>query len=84
MSEQQDGTPAPKEPFRAQRSTQNFLIIFLTMTLILTTVGMMGYGIATGKVGFTGSIDVSILLGVALVTGIGAILRTVFGKSNVG
>ena len=84
MSLPQDGTPASPQALKANRSTQNLLVVFLTVTLILSGVGILFYGIVTDKVPFSGSIDVSTIAAVVIIASFTTILRASFGKNNVG
>lgn len=69
--------------YKIKNRVQEFLIIFLVVTITLFTIGMIAYGIVNGNITFSGNIDVSLITGIVIVTALMAILRTVFGKDNV-
>lgn len=69
--------------YRIRNRVRELLIVFLVVTITLFAIGMITYGILNGSVTFTGSIDVSLVTGIVIVTSLLAILRTVFGKANV-
>jgi hypothetical protein len=62
---------------------QVFLTIFLVVTITLFAISILVYAIMSRKVVFSGSIDVSLIAGIVIITALLAILRTVFGKGNV-
>lgn len=63
--------------------TQEFLMTFLAMTVTLFAVALVVYGIASGSVGFSGTVDVGMISSIVTITALMAILRSVFGRSNV-
>jgi hypothetical protein len=75
--------PVQNNGYKVSSKVQEFLAVFLAITITLFTIGLIIYGIASGSVTFSGSIDVSLVTGIIIVTALMAILRTVFGKSNV-
>jgi hypothetical protein len=62
---------------------QEFLMTFLALTITLFAVAIVAYGLASGSVKFSGSIDVGLISSIVTITALMAILRSVFGKNNV-
>ena len=56
---------------------------FLALTMTLFALAVITYAIATGNVGFSGSIDIGLISSIVTITALMAILRAVFGKNNV-
>ena len=56
---------------------------FLALTITLFALAVITYAIASGNVGFSGSIDIGLISSIVTITALMAILRTVFGKNNV-
>ena len=75
-------TEIPHE-IRPRTRTQEFLMTFLALTITLFAVAIVTYGIASGSVGFSGSIDVGLITSIVTITALIAILRAFFGKNNV-
>lgn len=75
-----DGTEGEIHP---SPRTHEILMTFLALTATLFAVSIVTYGIASGRVGFSGTIDVGLISSVVTVTALMAILRSVFGKGNV-
>ncbi len=73
----------PHNDFWSKTRTQEFLMTFLALVLTLFAIGLVTYGIASGSVGFSGSIDVGLISSIVTVTALMTILRTVFGRNNV-
>lgn len=70
-------------PAPIRRSVNEKLTIFLVATITLFATGAIVYGIVTGRINFTGSIDSTQIVTVVVLTGFVVILRFVFGKQNV-
>ena len=68
---------------RPNTRTQEFLMTFLALTITLFAVAIVTYGVASGSVGFSGSVDVGLISSIVTITALMAILRSVFGKGNV-
>jgi hypothetical protein len=68
---------------RSKSRTQEFLMTFLALTITLFALGVITYAIASGNVGFSGSIDIGLISSIVTITALMAILRTVFGRNNV-
>lgn len=62
---------------------QEFLMIFLALTVTLFAVAIVAFGLASGSVKFSGSIDVGLISSIVTITALMAILRSVFGRNNV-
>ena len=75
-----DGTEGEIRP---KNRTQEMLMTFLALTATLFAVSIVTYGIASGSVEFSGTVDVGLISSVVTVTALMAILRSVFGKGNV-
>jgi hypothetical protein len=73
----------PHGDMRPKTRTQDFLMTFLALTITLFAVAIVIYGVASGSVGFSGSIDVGLITSIITITALMAILRSVFGKNNV-
>jgi hypothetical protein len=56
---------------------------FLAMTVTLFAVALVVYGIASGSVEFSGTVDVGMISSIVTITALMAILRSVFGRGNV-
>jgi hypothetical protein len=56
---------------------------FLAMTVTLFAVALVVYGIASGSVGFSGTVDVGMISSIVTITALMAILRSVFSRGNV-
>ena len=69
--------------FRPKTRMQEFLMTFMALTITLFAVAVITYGIASGSVGFSGSIDVGLMSSIITITALMTILRAVFGKNNV-
>ncbi|MCI0559912.1 MAG: hypothetical protein MN733_15585 [Nitrososphaera sp.] len=69
--------------YRSRAKVHEFLMIFLALTVTLFAIAIVLYGIISGSVTFSGSIDVGLITSIVTVTALMAILRTVFGKGNV-
>lgn len=74
----------PHNDIRPGRKTQEFLMTFLALTITFFAIAIVTYGIASGRVGFSGSIDVGLISSIVTITALMAILRSVFGKGSVG
>jgi len=70
-------------PERSRARVHEFLMLFLALTITLFAIAIVVYGLASGSVQYSGSIDVGLITGIVIVTALLAILRTVFGKGNV-
>ena len=68
---------------RSKSKTQEFLMTFLAVTMTLFAVAVITYAIASGNVGFSGSIDIGLISSIVTITALMAILRAVFGRNNV-
>ncbi len=68
---------------RSGARAQEFLMVFLALIITLFAITIVVYGIASGSVQFSGSIDVGLITSIVTVTALMAILRAVFGKGNV-
>jgi len=68
---------------RSGARAQEFLMLFLALIITLFAITIVVYGIASGSVQFSGSIDVGLITSIVTVTALMAILRAVFGKGNV-
>lgn len=68
---------------RPKTRMQEFLMTFMALTITLFAVAVITYGIASGSVGFSGSIDVGLMSSIITITALMTILRAVFGKNNV-
>ena len=58
-------------------------MVFLALIITVFAITIVVYGIASGSVQFSGSIDVGLITSIVTVTALMAILRAVFGKGNV-
>jgi len=70
-------------PGKSRAKVQEFLMLFLALTITLFAIAIVVYGLASGSVQYSGSIDVGLITAIVIVTALMAILRTVFGKGNV-
>ena len=68
---------------RSRGRVNAFLMIFLALAVTLFAITIVLYGISSGRVSFSGSIDVGLISTIVTVTALMAILRAVFGKGNV-
>ena len=74
---------ASRNDVRPKTRMQEFLMTFMALTITLFAVAVITYGIASGSVGFSGSIDVGLMSSIITITALMTILRAVFGKNNV-
>ncbi len=68
---------------RSGAKVREFLMVFLALTITVFAIAIVVYGIASGSVQFSGSIDVGLITSIVTVTALMAILRAVFGRGNV-
>ena len=72
-----------KNDYRSRSKIQDFLVLFLTITITLFTISLLLFGIVNGSIALVGNIDVDLIMSIIAVTGLMSIFRMTFGKNNV-